>query len=225
MTIQEINTSIRTKGNELAAEAYHSIMQVHLPHTSSSSKPSSSQDAPWRPWLILGGASAIAGWLGGICTDSSKISTACYTMAAVGSASVVWGYIQKRKAPGQATVLPSINYEEAKDFIIGKCNLQIDQTKSQWDKYMETQKSIVQNIIQQSSTSAEQREAAMVHTYYPCSISVTTRGLIDSLYSLKKDDTFLSQVELLKSRFAQEVQTAIMRTVNEQIKEYEQITL
>lgn len=110
-----------------------------------------------------------------------------------------------------------------KNFIIEKCNKILDETKKDWDQFMDSLKSEVQNMIKASSISEEKKDEYLSFTYYPETLSLSTLNLIDKFDTISYDSNFTSQIISEKASFANEIALSISRTINKQIEVYSKI--
>lgn len=219
--IDELNETIGAKGRSLANELKNSILQITIPQTSKPvSSTAASEDVPSRPWLLLGGAATIAG-LGGMVAGQKEWP---YWVGVCGLASLAMGAYKSTKSSVKTTK-PTVNYEEAKDFVISKCSTLIDHCVHQWDQFMQVKKDEVQTLIKQSVLSESQKEEQMFYTYYPNSINLNTRMLIDDLNAIPEDDSFLIRLIQVKQRYALATETAVLETVKKQMEEYSKIKI
>lgn len=219
--IDELKRSIQEKGRSLANELKNSIIQITIPQGSSqANQPTASMDVPSRPWLLLGSVATIAS-LGGIMAGEKEWP---YWVGACGLVSLGVGVSKWRKT-SVAPTKPTVNYEETKDFVISKCSTLIDHCVLQWDQFMQAKKNEVQSLIRQSTLTESQKEEQMFFTYYPNSINLNTRMLIDDLNAIPEDGSFVVRLMQAKQRYALATETAVLETVKKQIEEYSKIKI
>lgn len=219
--IDELNRSIQEKGRSLANELKNSIIQITIPQGSrQANQPTASKDVPSRPWLLLGSAATIAS-LGGMMSGEKEWP---YWVGACGLVSLGVGVYKWRKTSA-VPVKPTVNYEETKDFVISKCSTLIDHCAHQWDQFMQAKKDEVQSLIRQSTLTENQKEEQMFFTYYPNSINLNTRTLIDDLNAIPEDGSFVVRLMQAKQRYALATEKAVLETINKQIEEYSKIVI
>lgn len=219
--IDELNETIEAKGRSLANELKNSIIQITIPQGSrQANQPTASMDVPSRPWLLLGSVATIAS-LGGMMAGEKEWP---YWVGACGLVSLGVGVSKWRKS-SVAPTKPTVNYEETKDFVISKCSTLIDHCVLQWDQFMQAKKNEVQSLIRQSTLTESQKEEQMFFTYYPNSINLNTRMLIDDLNAIPEDGSFVVRLMQAKQRYASATETTVLETVKKQIEEYSKIKI
>lgn len=218
-TIQEINNRIITKGNQLANDTKKVINDITLREKEISSI-KQSKDVPSRPWVLTGGVCLATSIIGMISCDSKWP----YYIGTLGLVTLGVG-VTKRYTENNKSYSSNINIDEEKAFIIEKCNDILDKTKNDWDQFMGSLKSEVQNIIKSSSISEEKKDEYLSFTYYPETLSLSTLNLIDKFDTIFNSSNFATQIILEKTKFANDIALSIMRTVNKQTEIYNKITI
>ena len=92
-----------------------------------------------------------------------------------------------------------------------------------WEKYTDSVKLDVQNAINQSSLSEEEKQACLNFTYYVNRINISMSKFIDDLNAIDQDISFVDKVNVLRLRFAKEVSDYIINAAKMQIEEYKKI--
>ena len=90
---------------------------------------------------------------------------------------------------------------------------------------MQAKKDEVQSLIRQSTLTENQKEEQMFFTYYPNSINLNTRTLIDDLNAIPEDGSFVVRLMQAKQRYALATEKAVLETINKQIEEYSKIVI
>ena len=90
---------------------------------------------------------------------------------------------------------------------------------------MQAKKDEVQSLIRQSTLTENQKEEQMFFTYYPNSINLNTRTLIDDLNAIPEDGSFVVRLIQAKQRYALATEKAVLETINKQIEEYSKIVI
>lgn len=220
-TIKEINNRIIVKGNQLANDAQKAISDITL-HGKEISSFKQSKDVPSRPWLLTGGACLAAGIIGVLSCDSKWP----YYVGTLGIVALGVGLTKKYKDNNHKKSYSSnFNIDEEKAFIVEKCNKILDRTKNDWDQFMDSLKSEVQSMIKSSSISEEKKDEYLSFTYYPETLSLSTRNLIDKFDTVINGSDFGSQIISEKVKFANEVSLSIKGTVNKQVEVYNKIII
>lgn len=220
-TIQEINNRIITKGNQLANDTKKAINDITLREKEISSL-KQSKDVPSRPWLLAGSTCLAISVIGIISNDSKWL----YYVGTLGVIALSVGFTKKHAGKSEIKSYSSnINIDEEKAFIIEQCNKILDKTKKDWDKFMDSLKSEIQNMIKTSSISEEKKDEYLSFTYYPETLSLSTLNLIDKFEIIFNDSDFASQIILEKTKFANEIALNISRTVNKQTEIYNRIKI
>lgn len=227
-TIQEINNRIIEKGNQLAYETKKAINDITLSgkEVSSFKQP---KDVPSRPWLLTGGICLATGIIGVLSCYSKNEDLSCDSkwayyvgIGALGLFALGVGFTKKTNN-NKKSYSSNPNIDEEKNFIIEKCNKILDETKKDWDQFMDSLKSEVQNMIKASSISEEKKDEYLSFTYYPETLSLSTLNLIDKFDTISYDSNFTSQIISEKASFANEIALSISRTINKQIEVYSKI--
>lgn len=229
-TIQEINNRIIAKGNQLAYETKEAINDITLPGKEVSSL-KQSKDVPSRPWLFIGGICLAAGIIGVLSCYSENQDLSCDSkwpyyvgVGALGLFALGFGFTKKNNY-NKKSCSSNPNIDEEKNFIIEKCNKILDKTKNDWDQFMDSLKSEVQNMIKSSSISEEKKDEYLSITYYPETLSLSTLNLIDKFDTISYGSNFTSQIISEKASFANEIALSISRTINKQIEVYSKIII
>lgn len=231
VTIEEINNRISVNGNQLANDVEKAINDIALHGKEISSSLKQSKDVPSRPWLLTGGACLVTGIIGVLSCYSKNGNLSCdskwpYYVGTFGLLALGVGFTKKYKNDNDKNNYSSnINIDEEKAFIIEKCDKILDKTKSDWDQFMDLLKSEVQTMIKSSSISEEKKDGFLSFTYYPETLSLSTRSLIDKFDNITCDLNFASQIISEKAKFANEVALSIKETVNKQIEVYNKIVI
>lgn len=221
-TLQDINTRIIARSNQLADQIKHAIAQISTPgvekHISAPSK-----DVPSRPWMITGTTSLIVAGIGAMASDSKWP----YLVGGLGVVLLGVGFFKRQQiAPTQEKkAISHIDIDEQKAFIIEKCNKLLDATKADWDGFMDTIKEEVQQLIQTSSIAEERKEEFLSFTYYPETLSLSALSLIDKLDAIHTNADFGTQIATIKTVFANEIASSIIKTANAQTNVYNNIKL
>lgn len=220
-TIQEINNRINAKGNQLANGAKKAIYDITLHGKESvSSKPS--KDVPSRPWFLVGGIGLATGIIGAMLCDSKWP----YCVGTLGLVAFGVGFTKRNTDNNNTKSYSSnLNIDEEKAFIVEKCNKILDQTKNDWDEFMDSLKSEVQCLIKSSSISEDKKEEYLSFTYYPETLSLSTLSLIDKFDTIFSGSNFVSEIISEKAKFADEIALSISRTIHKQIEVYNKITI
>ena len=99
----------------------------------------------------------------------------------------------------------------------------LDAAGMKWENYTDTVKLDVQNAINQSSMTDDDKQACLNHTYYVNRINVSMSKYIDDLNAIPQDALFVDKANMLRLRFAKEVSASIMNIAEMQIEEYSKI--
>lgn len=220
-TIQEINSRILAKGNQMASEAKDAIIKIAL-HSVQATVVQTSKDVPSRPWMLTGSACVVAGIMGAMSSDSKWP----YIIGTLGLVSLGVGLSKRNRKKFSAKVhkVSNISFDEEKAFIIDKSNKVLDEIKGEWDSFMESIKKEVQDVVKQSALNDEKKEEFLSFTYYPETLFLSTLPLIDKFNTIDSTNV-KAQILLKKSEFANEVSKIIIRTVNQQVLRYNAIII
>ncbi len=219
-TIQEINDRIISEGNRMASEVKDAITKITL-NVSPQCRASISKDVPSRPWMLTG-YTCIA--IGVIATISNNTAWS-YIIGAFGIVSLLIGFYKKKqqKFVCYKKEVSDFNIDNEKAFIIDKCNKILDYKKSEWDAFMESTKTDVQNIIKATTISDEKKDEFLSLTYYPETFSLSTLSLIDKFDTIGNDFDVVNQILIKNGDFANEVALTIIQTANKQVQIYNRI--
>ena len=222
ITIAEINNRIIAKGNQLAKDTKDSICDINL-HGQESPSPTSSKDVPSRPWMLTGGACIVSGLIGAMTCNEAKWP---YVVCALGLASLGVGYTKRNsKNNNLKNSSSTLNIDEEKAFIVEKCNKILDRVKNEWDQFMDSIKSEVQNMIKNSSASDEKKDEYLSYTYYPETLSLSTLNLLDKFDKINLGPNITAKIISKKAEFANEIALEIINTANIQVRTYDNILI
>ena len=217
-----VNEKIKNFAENLANECRMNIEAIKI----KDSKPSLEQiakekDSPDRPWKLFGMAAIAVSAIKLLVSNSSTVWP--YVVGGVGVASVVYGVTVGQKKKKNSSIKEPIDYNQIINEQISAIRPLLDKMEIDWEKYTDSVKSDVQNTINQSSLSEEEKQACLNFTYYVNRINITMSEFIDDLNGIVKDDFFIDKVNSLRLRFAKEVSDYIMNTAKMQIERYNKI--
>lgn len=217
-----VNEKIKNFAGNLANECRMNIEAIKI----KDSKPSLEQiakekDSPDRPWKLFGMAAIAVSAIKLLVSNSSTVWP--YVVGGVGVASVVYGVTVGQKKKKNSSIKEPIDYNQIINEQISAIRPLLDKMEINWEKYTDSVKSDVQNTINQSSLSEEEKQACLNFTYYVNRINITMSEFIDDLNGIVKDDFFIDKVNSLRLRFAKEVSDYIMNTAKMQIERYNKI--
>lgn len=217
-----VNEKIKNFARNLANECRMNIEAIKI----KDSKPSLEQiakekDSPDRPWKLFGMAAIAVSAIKLLVSNSSTVWP--YVVGGVGVASVVYGVTVGQKKKKNSSIKEPIDYNQIINEQISAIRPLLDKMEIDWEKYTDSVKSDVQNTINQSSLSEEEKQACLNFTYYVNRINITMSEFIDDLNGIVKDDFFIDKVNSLRLRFAKEVSDYIMNTAKMQIERYNKI--
>lgn len=220
--ITGVNAQIKAFAENLAKETKADIEALEVKAKAPSLEQlAKEKDRPDRPWKLLGSAAVAVSAVKLLLANGS--STWPYLVGGIGIASVAYGFFLGQKRKNMANVEKPIDYNEVINGQISSIRPLLDAAGMKWEKYTDAVKSEVQNAINQSSMTDNDKQTCLNHTYYVNRINVSMSQYIDDLNAIPQGTLFVDKVNMLRLRFAKEVSAYIMNIAAMQIDEYSKI--
>lgn len=209
--------SIEQKRLELKrnVETFFSTISVQQPISFTSSKPNKGKKIPPISYILYGlaGVSAI-----GIISGDSGISK--LLCLGVSAASAYGGYkLSNPTMENTVSVNNVFNIDTLKNEIKSKIVDSIKSITKDWEDFMEIQQKKLQNSIQNSEYS-EQEKDAMLSKVYVYEVIDVSLSEVNRMISDATDSEYLKrQLQLIKTRII----NAIDQSLNQQINKYQSV--
>ena len=220
--ISGVNTKMEAFAENLAKDLRMKIEAIEV----KKSEPSLEQiakgkDSPDRPWKLFGTAAVAVSAIKLLVSGSSAVWP--YVVGGVGVASVVYGITIGQKKKKNFHIDEPIDCNQVINEQISAIRSLLNEKELGWEKYTDSVKLDVQNAINQSSLSEEEKQACLNFTYYVNRINISMSKFIDDLNAIAQDISFVDKVNVLRLRFAKEVSDYIINAAKMQIEEYKKI--
>lgn len=220
--ISGVNTKMEAFAENLAKDLRMKIEVIEV----KKSEPSLEQiakekDSPDRPWKLFGTAAVAVSAIKLLVSGSSAVWP--YVVGGVGVASVVYGITIGQKKKKNFHIDEPIDCNQVINEQISAIRSLLNEKELGWEKYTDSVKLDVQNAINQSSLSEEEKQACLNFTYYVNRINISMSKFIDDLNAIAQDISFVDKVNVLRLRFAKEVSDYIINAAKMQIEEYKKI--
>ena len=220
--ISGVNTKMEAFAENLAKDLRMKIEAIEV----KKSEPSLEQiakekDSPDRPWKLFGTAAVAVSAIKLLVSGSSAVWP--YVVGGVGVASVVYGITIGQKKKKNFHIDEPIDCNQVINEQISAIRSLLNEKEFGWEKYTDSVKLDVQNAINQSSLSEEEKQACLNFTYYVNRINISMSKFIDDLNAIAQDISFVDKVNVLRLRFAKEVSDYIINAAKMQIEEYKKI--
>lgn len=220
--ISGVNTKMEAFAENLAKDLRMKIEAIEV----KKSEPSLEQiakekDSPDRPWKLFGTAAVAVSAIKLLVSGSSAVWP--YVVGGVGVASVVYGITIGQKKKKNFHIDEPIDCNQVINEQISAIRSLLNEKELGWEKYTDSVKLDVQNAINQSSLSEEEKQACLNFTYYVNRINISMSKFIDDLNAIAQDISFVDKVNVLRLRFAKEVSDYIINAAKMQIEEYNKI--
>ena len=220
--ISGVNTKMEAFAENLAKDLRMKIEAIEV----KKSEPSLEQiakekDSPDRPWKLFGTAAVAVSAIKLLVSGSSAVWP--YVVGGVGVASVVYGITIGQKKKKNFHIDEPIDCNQVINEQISAIRSLLNEKELGWEKYTGSVKLDVQNAINQSSLSEEEKQACLNFTYYVNRINISMSKFIDDLNAIAQDISFVDKVNVLRLRFAKEVSDYIINAAKMQIEEYKKI--
>lgn len=220
--ISGVNTKMEAFAENLAKDLRMKIEAIEV----KKSEPSLEQiakekDSPDRPWKLFGTAAVAVSAIKLLVSGSSAVWP--YVVGGVGVASVVYGITIGQKKKKNFHIDEPIDCNQVINEQISAIRSLLNEKELGWEKYTDSVKLDVQNAINQSSLSEEEKQACLNFTYYVNRINISMSKFIDDLNAIAQDISFVDKVNVLRLHFAKEVSDYIINAAKMQIEEYNKI--
>ena len=217
--ISEINAKMKVFAENLAKDLRMKIEAIQvkksMPSLEQIAKEKDSPDRPWKSAAIAVSAIKL------LVSGSSTVWP--YVVGGVGVASVVYGITVGQRKKKSSHIEKPIDYNQVINEQISAIRSLLNEKELAWEKYTDSVKSDVQNAINQSSLSEEEKQTCLNFTYYVNRINISMSKFIDDLNGITHNASFVDKVNILRLRFAKEASDYIMNTAKMQIEEYNKI--
>lgn len=220
--ISEVNAKMEVFAENLEKDLRMKIEAIEVKKSGPSLEQiAKEKDSPDRPWKLFGTAAVAVSAIKLLVSGSSAVWP--YVVGGVGVASVVYGITIGQKKKNSSHIEKPIDYNQVINEQISTIRSLLNEKELGWEKYTDSVKSDVQNVINQSSLSEEEKQACLNFTYYVNRINISMSKFIDDLNAITHDSSFIDKVNILRLRFAKEASDNIMNTAKMQIEEYNKI--
>lgn len=232
IVIDNINSEIQNKSEELIIVFTNGINSIHMEDTtvSSSQVPQYGKNsAPYRPWYLGGGALGLLGL--SRCVSASEDNSTFLTVAMLAAATgcAVYGYkLQKeheKKFSAPEQTKSNTDYDAIRATCKKESERMVDLVNKKWNDFMKEEKQKLQQSIQSSMLSDEEKQNAMAHTYTYESLDLTNKYVIDGINGLQEGPNFVMNAKNIMSDFQQQVVKEIRTVANKQQSEYSCVNL
>ena len=197
------------------------LQNISTPTNMSTVRPQSYRHVsnPERPWMLTGGVALAIGVVG----IFSSGGTWSYILSAAGVGSLLYGQ-SKKKRPENSNSNPTANStiatSELKSYEIAEKVIEISKSvEAKWRAKVEECKSSVQQAIQASSASEEDKDSLLSQTYTTERVSLD----FDTVVARLESSVVTSYLGIL-SEYGIYVNRCIDKAVNEQITIYNNIS-
>lgn len=189
--------------------------------------------APYRPWLIVGGGAAIAGFIGRVgdfehMRDfehmSDSMRNLATTVLVVGLCSVCYGILKwyNKSQSRSSTADGTVDYQALKKKIADETKGLADAVKKDWDDFIAPINKDIQKKLK-SMDEQPRLNDALAKTYYVESIMVDQQTLLFELEKVEWNANFVSKAKALAEQFIDGLKSAIADTARRQIERYNSI--
>lgn len=215
--ILNINREISQKADEWVVLIDLKLSNIkYIPYQKKDTVSSSS----YRPWVVLGGGSAVVGIWG--MTFSDSVKSWQILLATMGTISAAYGFIKSTHHSRKESDI-KFDYTGIKNFYSEKVEHVISEISKEWDSYISYKNKCLIDEISKRISDEKLRSKVMFKTYYLESVKISLLDFINALDNIPHDNLFLDSCVSVRDKFAMSIKAAILTAAKNQQSQYSEI--